>query len=71
LRNLLLLLLAIVIIWRLVHGFRRRRAARKAPGAVTGQMVSCGHCGLYLPQSEAVSAGDRFYCCDEHRRLAD
>jgi uncharacterized protein len=30
-------------------------------------MVSCAHCGVYLPQSDSVSAGERFYCGDAHR----
>lgn len=31
-------------------------------------MVGCAHCGLHLPQQEALPAGDRFYCSEEHRR---
>ncbi len=66
----LLLILVIVVVWRLAQGVRRKNAARQAPPAAPGQMVSCSHCGLYLPQSEAVAEGDKYYCCAEHRRLA-
>lgn len=66
----LLLVLVIAIVWRLAQGVRRKNAARRTPPAAPGQMVSCSHCGLYLPQSEAVAAGDKYYCCAEHRRLA-
>ena len=33
-------------------------------------MVSCAHCGLHLPQPDAVEGeGGRHYCSAEHRRL--
>lgn len=66
----LLLLLVIVAAWWLAKGFRRKNAAKDAPEAAPEQMVNCSHCGLYLPQREAIREGDRFFCCAEHRRLA-
>ena len=43
-------------------------ARRRAPGAQS--MVSCAHCGLHLPQPDAVEGeGGRHYCSAEHRRL--
>ena len=33
------------------------------------QMVACAHCGLHVPESEAVRGGGSVFCCDEHRRL--
>ncbi|OGA33741.1 MAG: hypothetical protein A3F75_13995 [Betaproteobacteria bacterium RIFCSPLOWO2_12_FULL_64_23] len=68
--KLLLLILAVLAVWWLAKGFRRKDAARDAPEAAAEKMVTCGHCGLYLPQSEAIGEGDRFFCCAEHRRLA-
>ena len=70
----LLLVLVIVVVWRLAQGARRknagREAAREANPAASGQMVSCSHCGLYLPKSEAVAEGEKYFCCAEHRRLS-
>jgi len=66
----LLLILAIIVVWWLAKGFRRNDAHKDAPDAVSQKMVNCSHCGLYLPQNEAVADGDKFYCCVEHRRLA-
>ena len=66
----LLLILVIVAVWWLAKGFRRKDAARDASAAVPEQMVTCSHCGLYLPRSEAIGEGDKFFCCAEHRRLA-
>ncbi|MGY0197374.1 PP0621 family protein [Leptothrix sp. BB-4] len=40
------------------------------PGATTstpGRMVRCAHCGLHLPESEAVRGADaRDYCSPSH-----
>lgn len=41
---------------------------RREPGPQA--MVSCAHCGLHLPQPDAVEGeGGRHYCSAEHRRL--
>ena len=66
----LLLILVIVAAWWLIKGFRRKDAEKDAPDAAPEQMVTCSHCGLYLPQSEAIPDGDKFFCSAEHRRLA-
>ena len=38
-------------------GGRRQKSAR---------MVQCAHCGVYVPEPEALSSGDRFYCSADH-----
>lgn len=68
--KLLLLIFAVVAVWWLVRSFRRKDAADAAREAAPEQMVTCSHCGLYLPQGEAIIEGNKFFCCDEHRRLA-
>ena len=68
--KILLLILVFAVVWWLAKGFRRKDAAGDAPGGVPEQMVNCAHCGLYLPQGEAVREGDKFFCSAEHRRLA-
>ncbi|HEV8691415.1 MAG TPA: PP0621 family protein [Ideonella sp.] len=41
---------------------------RRPPGPQA--MVSCAHCGLHLPQPDALEGeGGRHYCSAEHRRL--
>jgi uncharacterized protein len=41
---------------------------RRSPGPQP--MVSCAHCGLHLPQPDALEGeGGRHYCSAEHRRL--
>lgn len=34
-----------------------------------GKMVRCEHCGVYLPEQEAICSKDRFFCCSDHRKL--
>lgn len=47
---------------------QRDPGARSRPEATPQLMVSCAVCGLHLPRQEALTAGDRHYCCDEHRQ---
>ena len=32
-------------------------------------MVSCAHCGIYIPASEAISQSGQVFCSDAHRLL--
>lgn len=41
----------------------RRKALPAEP------MVRCLHCGVHLPRSEAVGAGDALFCSESHRAL--
>ena len=72
----LLLIFAAVAAWWLIKSLRAKDGTGVAPGSdvhgsAAEQMVNCSHCGLYLPQNEAIADGDKFYCCAEHRRRAD
>lgn len=40
-------------------------------GAGPQNMVRCAHCGLHLPDNEAVMSGNTAYCSDAHRALAE
>lgn len=43
--------------------------------AEPGHMVACAHCGLHLPEPDAIrassNAGQLFYCGAEHARAND
>ncbi len=45
-----------------------QKGARRSPAPE--KMLVCAHCGVHLPESEAVSDGSRNYCCDAHRQAA-
>ena len=34
-------------------------------------MVRCAHCGLHLPENEAIVSRNATYCSDAHRALAE
>lgn len=67
----LLVLLAIYLL---------RRALTRPPAAPPGRdeprpevpaverMVECAHCGLHVPESEAVMDGGRAFCGEAHRQ---
>lgn len=51
------------------HAERQRRTRR--PPAAPDAMVTCRHCGLHLPASEAIKGSLGYYCGQEHRRFAE
>jgi uncharacterized protein len=69
---LLLLVIVVFAFWLLKTRGRaapppRRKDPPKDPQATT-QMVACVHCGLHLPQADAVQDADgRAYCSPAHR----
>ena len=65
-----LVLLVMVAVWLLRRALRSgRRADFDTKPPVHGDLVSCAHCGVHLPRSEARTAGERLYCSEEHARL--
>jgi uncharacterized protein len=69
----LLILIAGIIM--LVYFFRsllppppRDRRRRDNRGNEPEKMVSCAHCRLYLPESEAMDVDGDFFCNREHYR---
>ena len=63
-----LLAVAIYLLWR---SLQRRDGAPRASERderLPQAMVSCATCGLHVPRQEALMLGDRYFCCEEHRR---
>ena len=71
-KYLFLLLVVLVVIWALKRGRSANKpTAPKQPEAQTpSEMVSCAHCGIHLPQDEAVTGQKGLYCSTEHRSAA-
>ena len=71
-KYLLVLVVVVIVLWLTLRSHRKtpappgaRRAARRGE---PDRMVACAHCGVHLPQSDALSdAGGRPYCSDPHR----
>lgn len=67
----LLLAIVIYVAWRIWQARQRADAAAAAPEPAVEAMVACARCGVHLPVSEALVAGDgRAYCCAAHRDAA-
>lgn len=65
----LLLAAVVYVVWRSVQRRGRDRGATgQEQQRVPQAMVSCAKCGLHLPRQEALPLGDRYFCCEEHRR---
>ena len=70
--KLLLLFFSAFVLYLLVKGIGRKSAAKKTkedePQAGE-RMVACSHCGVNLPQGEALEDGGVHFCGEAHRRL--
>lgn len=69
--KLILLLFLGLLAYLIYKGFKRKSPGRESePGPKEPErMVSCAHCGVHLPESEALEREGRRYCSEEHRRL--
>jgi uncharacterized protein len=74
--NLIRLITFAVLFWllyRLILALLNK-ASRPTPRATQtreGTMVRCEQCGLHIPQEQALTKGDKYYCCEEHRDGVD
>jgi uncharacterized protein len=71
-KYLIWLLIILAAIWAFKRSRRPAKPAQdeKTPSASPSNMVSCAHCGLHLPQEEAVTGTKGLYCTTEHRAAA-
>ena len=69
--KLLQIALIVILAWlayRVVRQFLARTHAgpKPRPVAPAGNMVRCVHCGVHVPESEAINERGRYYCSREH-----
>lgn len=72
--KLILLLVLGFLAYLVFKGFQRtasRRERDEGSTRASERMVVCAHCGVHLPESEALEEGGRRFCSEEHRRLGD
>lgn len=51
-----------------LHGNRNTsQRATDAPPHIDS-VVKCAHCGLHIPEKEAIKEEERFFCSEEHRQ---
>lgn len=75
-QKLLLFILVLLAIYWLRRWLQRPPGARQSPGessreTAVERMCECRHCGLLVPESEAVRVGAQHYCSLEHARLGE
>ena len=74
-KYLVLLLLALVVIWRLRSKLRVPESpqpeAKAEPVSTTVEMHACTHCGLHMPINDMVVGARGRYCSGGHRALAE
>jgi hypothetical protein len=66
----LIIVAALIIVFLLLRNRLRagRASGAESPSSETTRMVQCLSCETYVPASEAVSDGDRQFCCQQHLR---
>jgi uncharacterized protein len=68
---LFLLVVVLVVVWAIKRGSSGRSSPKKPPeSSAPAEMVTCAHCGIHLPHSEAVTGQKGLYCSTEHRSAA-
>ena len=68
-RLILIGIVVLLLVWLLRRALAAPRKPAAQAGEQKGELVSCAHCQVNLPRSEARSAGGRHYCSEEHWRL--
>lgn len=71
--QLLRIIIILIGLWLVLTIVKRALAARQKPPAdkpSVAHMVVCAHCGVHVPESEAIRNGNQRYCSEEHRKAA-
>lgn len=65
------LVIILIGLWLVLTLIKRALASHRKSSSdkpAVAKMVACAHCGVHIPESEAVHDGDSHYCSEEHRR---
>jgi uncharacterized protein len=62
----LLILIALAVVFLAVKRLFPSARPPKKKQLKQGTMVQCAHCGIYLPEPEAVNREGRHYCSQDH-----
>jgi len=62
----LVILIAVALVFIAVRGLLRSSRPASKRGQKSARMVQCAHCGVYIPENEALARDERFYCSEAH-----
>lgn len=69
---LLIVVVVVIGIWRSRRDSetesRPQPSSPPAPPGGPQDILACAHCGVHIPQAEALMLGSQAYCCPEHRQ---
>jgi uncharacterized protein len=65
-RTLLILIAVIIVVLTVKRLFSAPRPEKNLQ-THSGKMLQCAHCGMYVPETEALSHRGRDYCSAAHR----
>ena len=71
--QLLRIIIILIGLWLVLTIVKRALASRQKPPAdkpSVAHMVVCTHCGVHVPDSEAIRDDNMIYCSEEHRKAA-
>ena len=69
--QLLRIIIILLGLWLVLTIVKRALSSRQPPSTdkpVVTKMVACAYCGVHVPESEAIHAGNRHYCSTEHQK---
>lgn len=70
-KYLVLLGVIFAVIWWLKLSREPASPPSKSSSKQAQNMVACLHCGLHLPENDAVRTSHGVYCSEEHRALKE
>lgn len=70
-KYLVLLGVIFAVIWWLKLSREPSSTQSKSSAHQPQNMVACQHCGLHLPENDAVRSRSGVYCSEEHRALKE
>lgn len=66
------IVMVIAFQWRQSRKPKVQKAKRAAnPPAATPSMIPCAHCGLHVPEADAVRGAHAYYCSAAHRQALE
>lgn len=55
----------------LYRKWQAANARKRADARAAATMRKCAHCGVHLPEPDAIKSGEHYFCSDQHRIAYD